>query len=69
MPVSSSDRRCAAPTRNVPLGCYVTGSAIVKHTLSSGQLYGSFTEGFATPDLREAKALLDELSDQLDMNV
>ena len=24
-------------------------------------VYGWFTEGFATPDLREAKALLDEL--------
>ena len=24
-------------------------------------LYDSFTEGFATPDLREAKALLDDL--------
>jgi predicted ATPase len=24
-------------------------------------VYGSFTEGFATPDLKEAKALLDEL--------
>jgi len=26
-----------------------------------GQLYGSFTEGFGTPDLREAKTLLAEL--------
>jgi predicted ATPase len=26
-------------------------------------VYGWFTEGFNTPDLREAKALLDELSD------
>jgi predicted ATPase len=26
------------------------------------QIYGSFTEGFCTPDLREAKALLEELS-------
>ncbi len=25
-------------------------------------LYGGFTEGFDTPDLKEAKALLDELS-------
>ena len=25
-------------------------------------VYGWFTEGFGTPDLREAKALLDELS-------
>ena len=25
-------------------------------------LYGWFTEGFETPDLKEAKALLDELS-------
>ena len=25
-------------------------------------LYGWFTEGFDTPDLKEAKALLDELS-------
>ena len=25
-------------------------------------LYASFTEGFATPDLKEAKALLDELA-------
>ena len=25
-------------------------------------LYGSFTEGFDTPDLREAKALLEELT-------
>jgi predicted ATPase len=25
-------------------------------------VYGSFTEGFDTPDLKEAKALLDELS-------
>ena len=25
------------------------------------QVYGWFTEGFATPDLKEAKALLDEL--------
>ena len=25
-------------------------------------VYGWFTEGFDTPDLREAKALLDELS-------
>jgi predicted ATPase len=24
-------------------------------------VYGSFTEGFDTPDLKEAKALLDEL--------
>ena len=24
-------------------------------------VYGWFTEGFATPDLKEAKALLDEL--------
>ena len=27
-----------------------------------GEIYGWFTEGFATPDLREAKALLDELA-------
>jgi hypothetical protein len=27
-----------------------------------GELYGSFTEGFDTRDLKEAKALLDELS-------
>ena len=26
------------------------------------QIYGKFTEGFATTDLREAKALLDELA-------
>jgi DNA-binding NtrC family response regulator/predicted ATPase len=26
------------------------------------EIYGRFTEGFATPDLREARALLDELS-------
>jgi predicted ATPase len=26
-------------------------------------VYGWFTEGFDTPDLREAKALLDELAD------
>jgi predicted ATPase len=26
-----------------------------------GPVYGWFTEGFATPDLKEAKALLDEL--------
>ncbi len=25
-------------------------------------IYGWFTEGFDTPDLKEAKALLDELS-------
>ena len=25
-------------------------------------LYGSFTEGFETPDLKKAKALLDELA-------
>jgi predicted ATPase len=25
-------------------------------------IYGSFTEGFDTPDLKEAKALLDELA-------
>jgi len=25
-------------------------------------VYGWFTEGFATPDLKEAKALLDELT-------
>jgi predicted ATPase len=25
-------------------------------------IYGWFTEGFATPDLKEAKALLDELT-------
>ena len=25
-------------------------------------VYGWFTEGFGTPDLRDAKALLDELS-------
>jgi hypothetical protein len=24
-------------------------------------IYGRFTEGFATPDMREAKTLLDEL--------
>lgn len=29
------------------------------------QMYERFTEGFDTPDLREAKALLDELSDEL----
>jgi len=28
-------------------------------------IYGWFTEGFDTPDLREAKALLDELGDEL----
>jgi hypothetical protein len=27
-----------------------------------GQIYGKFTEGFDTADLRDAKALLDELS-------
>jgi len=27
-----------------------------------GDIYGWFTEGFDTKDLREAKALLDELS-------
>jgi len=27
-----------------------------------GPIYGSFTEGFDTPDLEEANALLDELS-------
>jgi hypothetical protein len=26
------------------------------------EIYGWFTEGFDTPDLKEAKALLDELS-------
>jgi predicted ATPase len=26
------------------------------------EVYGWFTEGFDTPDLKEAKALLDELS-------
>jgi hypothetical protein len=26
------------------------------------QIYGWFTEGFATPDLKEARALLDELA-------
>lgn len=26
-------------------------------------VYGRFTAGFGTPDLRDAKALLDELSD------
>jgi predicted ATPase len=26
------------------------------------EVYGWFTEGFDTPDLREAKALLEELS-------
>ena len=25
-------------------------------------IYGRFTEGFGTPDLKEAKALLDELT-------
>jgi hypothetical protein len=28
----------------------------------AGTVYGWFTEGFATPDLKEAKALLGELS-------
>ena len=27
-----------------------------------GPVYGWFTEGFDTPDLKEAKSLLDELS-------
>jgi hypothetical protein len=27
-----------------------------------GEIYGWFTEGFDTADLKEAKALLDELS-------
>ena len=31
-------------------------------SLFSLPLYGWFTEGFDTPDLKDAKALLDELS-------
>ena len=31
------------------------------HTIGA-PLYGSFTEGFDTQDLKEAKALLDELA-------
>ncbi len=27
-----------------------------------GEIYGWFTEGFDTPDLKEAKALLEEFS-------
>ena len=27
-----------------------------------GPIYNSFTEGFDTPDLKDAKALLDELA-------
>jgi hypothetical protein len=30
------------------------------HTLAP--VYGWFTEGFVTPDLKEAKALIDELA-------
>jgi len=31
-----------------------------------GPVYGWFTEGFDTPDLKEAKALLDELEARLE---
>jgi hypothetical protein len=33
-----------------------------KHSNCSLRLYGWFTEGFDTVDLKEAKALLDELA-------
>lgn len=33
------------------------------------KIYGWFTEGFDTPDLQEAKALLEELKEKKSMNV
>jgi hypothetical protein len=62
-PVASgwSDRRVGlAPTGKAP-PCH---SARGKPTFMEAKLnrYGWFTEGFDTPDLKEAKALIDELS-------
>jgi hypothetical protein len=34
----------------------------MKHVSSFAPVYGWFTEGFGTQDLKDAKALLDELS-------
>jgi len=55
------------------LGLGQYGEAFVQSILESGSLrdagdrweYGWFTEGFGTKDLKDAKALLDELRDDL----
>ena len=46
-------------------GCCATRGGCAKPTTCSRPVYASFTEGFATKDLKEARALLDELTDLL----
>ena len=41
-------------------GNFTTGLVVRAGALAP--IYGWFTEGFGTPDLKEAKALLEELS-------
>jgi predicted ATPase len=43
-------------------GSAATRVAAAKPATSLAPVYGWFTEGFGTPDLKEAKALLDELA-------
>ena len=63
-PLLPSDRRKARPGR-LERRCWVTSgrpkTRSPKHDLLA-PIYGWFTEGFDTADLKEAKALLEELS-------
>jgi len=44
-------------------GCSRNRAAATKRARCSPEVYGWFTEGFDTADLKDAKALLDELAD------
>ncbi len=46
-PGSAGNAACASPTR---------------HPQRLAEIYGWFTEGFDTPDLKEARRLLEEMS-------
>ena len=50
-----------APRRASP-GCGANRAGAPKRAICSPPVYGWFTEGFDTADLKEAKALLDELT-------
>ncbi len=52
-------RNCAR--RPVSRGCSLRRASATKRAMLA-EIYGWFTEGFDTADLKDAKALLDELS-------
>jgi hypothetical protein len=58
----AADKALSCAPRRASPGCGAKRGRWPKHMICSRPFYGWFTEGFDTANLKEAKALLDQLA-------